>query len=102
MLIVELEALEHSGREAFQYYVSPIDETQNDIASARRFEIDRSASFAGIEVVVTDRTFRTWFAVFERTERAKWIDSASTLNLDNVRAKIGQVSGRSPARPSPN
>src|SRR5258708_28023228 len=53
--IPEMQRLEHAGREAFQHDIRPLSKSQYNLTALGTADIDRDASLARVEVVISDR-----------------------------------------------
>ena len=89
-LVSQIQAFHHAGAKAFQEYVGSFDEPQQDGPSLVRFEVQGEALFAAVKGAKEKA-----FAAFRVDGRhvAGPVAAAGTLDLDDLKAQVGQDAG---------
>ncbi len=77
------------GAEVFDHGVGAIDETQEDLASLRRADIERDRALAAVGILEGERGL-----AFLRGTIAEVVAGARALDLDDVGAEVGENRGR--------
>src|SRR5260370_38184124 len=73
--VPKMKRIEHAGGEAFENDIRPLHESKDELTSLGTADIDRDATFASVEVMITDGALGPGLPVLERTECADRIDA---------------------------